>query len=165
MRRVILIVYLIIGLSILGKSELYAQEGRFTALFLTKFTEYIKWPEKTGQHVIGVYKSDEIMNHLASFAEKKANVKVVKLSSPREASRCDLVYLPRSEDGMLASFAEVIGNSSVVLVSQDSKMTSQGADIGFFMKEGKLRFALKESSMSNKQLKVSRSLLVLAEVI
>ena len=57
-----------------------AQGAKYYALFMSKFTDYIKWPGTPSQIVIGVYGSKEVTKELEKFTSKKENIKIMNIS-------------------------------------------------------------------------------------
>ena len=142
-----------------------AQEAKYYALFMTKFTDYIKWPSSPVPIVIGVYGDKEIMSELQKFIASKENIEIRDISSPADAVTCQVVFLANSKNEEFELIKKGIGNKEILLVTEAGNFAEQGAGISFFLDAAKLRFRLNKQSIDDKNLKVSSSLLKLAEVI
>ena len=74
MKKTIIITILFsIGLSWLALPT-SAQNTKFYALFMAKFTDYIQWPNSNDQIVIGIYGSQDIISELVKFSANKRNI-------------------------------------------------------------------------------------------
>ena len=142
-----------------------AQEAKFYALFMAKFTDYIHWPSSPDPIVIGVYGDQEIISELGKFAAKKEKIEIRDISSPSDAVVCQIIFLADSKNGEFENINKGIGNKEILLVTENGSFAEQGAGISFFLDDAKLRFRLNKQSMDARNLKVSSSLLTLADVI
>ncbi|CAE7410429.1 unnamed protein product [Symbiodinium microadriaticum] len=141
------------------------EEAKFKALFLMKFCEYIEWPGGNGNLVIGVMDSDDVGNELLTFASQKDNIQVKRISSANEAAQCNIVFVSGSAKKNLGSIAQRIGSNSTLLVADDEKKMDEGADIGFFLEDNKLRFVISKSNIESKKMLPSSKLLALGKAI
>ena len=142
-----------------------AQESKFKALFLYKFAEYIEWPSNPGKIVVGVAGSTDVADHLSTFAASRGTIEVVPLQGPSGYNKCNIVYVPSALDGQIDQYKSNIANTSVLLVSENMTMVSKGADIGFYLEAGKLRFVINKKSIESKSMIPSSKLLALGKPI
>ncbi len=142
-----------------------AQESKFKALFLYKFAEYIEWPAHSGKIVIGVAGQTDVLDHLSSFAASRGTIEVISLQGPADYNKCNIVYLSGSQDGQVDTYVSNIGKTSILLVAENDGLISKGADIGFFLESGKLRFVISQSSIESKSMVPSTKLLALGKTI
>lgn len=142
-----------------------AQESKFKALFLYKFAEYVEWPSGNGNLVIGVVDSPDILKYLTEFAMKKPNLSVINVKAVGESSKCNIIFLPKNKDKEVAIYQKQIGYNSILLVTENSKLTGKGADIGFYIEAGKLRFMLSEKDIRSKKMVPNSKLLALGKSI
>ena len=142
-----------------------AQEAKFYALFMAKFTEYIHWPNSYDKIVIGVYGDQEIISELGKFTAKKDKIEIRNISSLADAEKCQIIFLANSKNGEFENINKGIGNREILLVTENGNFAEQGAGISFFLDDTKLRFRLNKQTMDSRNLRVSGSLLALAEVI
>lgn len=142
-----------------------AQESKFKALFIYKFAEYIEWPSGKKNVTVGIAGKSGVSKELSNFAASKGNMTVLDIAGPNEAGKCDIIFLPNSEDSELSAYNSAIGSKSVLVVSENSDLTGKGSDIGFYLESGKLRFLIDEKSIRNKKMIPSSKLLALGKPI
>ncbi len=143
----------------------YAQEGKFHALFLTKFAENVRWPGASNTYVIGVAGNSSVYDYLVSFTKAKPNLSVIKLNSASEVKQCQIVFIPRSADKDISDFVDNVGNASILIVSENDRLTGKGSDIGFFLENGKMRFLVSKASLESKNLVMGTNLLGRGKVL
>ena len=132
---------------------------------MAKFTDYIQWPNSNDQIVIGIYGSQDIISELVKFSANKRNIEVIKISSVTDAQKCQLVFLADSKKSEFESINASIDGKQILLVTENELFVEKGADISFFLEDTKLRFKINKRTIESKKLKVSGSLLALAEVV
>ncbi|UXX78290.1 YfiR family protein [Reichenbachiella carrageenanivorans] len=142
-----------------------AQESKFKALFIYKFAEYIEWPSGNKNVTVGVAGNSDVYQELSNFAATKGNMTVVNINAPADANKCNIVFLPKSQDKQISSYDSTIGGKSILVVSDNSDMVGKGSDIGFYLESGKLRFLISEKSIKNKKMIPSSKLLALGKSI
>ena len=142
-----------------------AQKAKYYALFIAKFTDYIQWPNSNEKIVIGVYGDQEIISELGKFTAKREKIQIKNISSLADTQDCQVIFLADSKNGEFETINNGIGNKEVLLVTENGSFTAHGAGISFFLDDDKLRFRLNKQTMDSRNLKVSSSLLSLAEVI
>lgn len=142
-----------------------AQESKFKALFIYKFAEYVEWPSAPAKLTVGVLGSTDVQKELSAFAASKGGMEVIKISSPADAAKCHMVFVPGSQDGSIGGVKSAIGSKSVLVVADNSDLVTQGADIGFFIDAGKLRFKINKQNIESKQMIPSSKLLQLGQSI
>jgi len=161
MKKIILpITFILITVSVVQ-----AQESKFKALFIYKFSEYITWPSGGSQVTIGVLGDTPVYNELAKIAQSKSDLSIIKLSSLSKLSECQIIYLPGNRSKSASSIQSQIGSRSILLVADDKSTTGEGSDIGFFLQGGKLRFLIHESGIRKKRMIPNSKLLALGQTI
>jgi hypothetical protein len=151
--------------------QIWAQEGKFKALFLFNFTKYIEWPPayRQGDFVIGVYGNDNIVSHLETVASKmkvgSQSIIVRKYASVNEIGRCQILFLPQSKSTELNSIMNKLSSTNTLLVADKSGMVKQGSAISFFDDGGELKFEISKVNIEKAGLKVNSSLLVLGKPV
>ncbi len=152
-------------LACLVVSPLMAQEGKFKALFLVKFSEYVEWPGGNSSMILGVAGDAEVLQAAQEYAIKKEGLQVKKITSPADAKSCSIVFLSKSELGSLGNYISTIGQSSTLLVIDGKDKVRQGADIGFYLEDNKLRYLINKSTIESKKMIPSSRLISLGTVI
>ncbi len=152
----------------LGNTKIQGQDvGKYQALYIYNFTKYIQWPGASQQLVIGVLGSGTINRELQKMAANKGTdkLKLIKLTSYDNLNDCNIIFLAKDQDRNLELVLEKTKGKSVLVISESEGLAQKGAGISFFMEDNKLRFTINKGAIEERQLKVSRNLLVLAKVI
>jgi len=159
-----------LGLCIIGTmSEVRAQETsiyRLQSLFLYNFTKHIKWENVEGQtFTVGIYGNTEALNEINANLSTKTvwgkNIKVIAINSAAEASKCQIVYLPKSNRKKVTDFMSTLPTTNTLIVTEED-LTSEGAAISFVLNDTKVGFKVNKDRLEGAGLKVSASLMSLS---
>lgn len=142
-----------------------AQGSKFKALFIYKFAEYIEWPSQGNEATVGVVGNSDVYEQLKTLAGQKQNLSVIQVENPSDATKCSILYLPLSQKDKTQAYSTAIGNSSVLIVSDEGELTGKGVDIGFYLEGGRLRFFISEEDIKAKKMLPSSKLLALGKAI
>ena len=161
MRNIVIIIVVLLS-SIIG-TKATAQVGKFQALYLVNFTKNLNWP---GERVtIGVVGNSKALIELESLAAKYPNISLKKISGGESVKDCQMIFLPSAQSRNMSLIQGKIGNSPIVLVTEDQSLISDGAEIGFYLEGNKLKFALNKSALNNAGVTASDKLLAVAKVV
>ncbi|MGL1887697.1 MAG: YfiR family protein [Reichenbachiella sp.] len=128
-----------------------AQESRFKALFLSKFVEYVSWPNDTQDQVIGVFGESEVYDALVEMSIT-TGIKVIQILQVNDYNKCDMIYVPESMKLFTPKLKEQIGDKSVLVISDVKDQVGSSADIGFFIDKGRLMFFIDADSIRSKNM-------------
>lgn len=159
-KLIILFISVTLGLT------LCAQTGipKAQALFIYNFSRLIEWPAdyKTGPFIIGVYGNSSALNELNSYANGKMvgtqKISVKKYDSPAEISKCHILFVAFSKSKEIESIASSLGSKSTLIVSEKNGACNNGAAINFLVVGDKLKFEIKPSNATAKNIKLSSKL-------
>jgi hypothetical protein len=160
----------VLGLCMIGiMNEVRAQETsiyRLQSLFIYNFTKHIKWENVEGQtFTVGIYGNTEALKEInANLSSKMVwgkNIKVVAINSAAEASRCHIVYLPKSNRKKVTDFMGTLPTTNTLIVTEED-LTTEGAAISFVLNETKVGFKVNKDRLEGAGLKVSTSLMSLS---
>lgn len=141
------------------------QESKIQALFILKFIENVSWPEDRKDIVIGVVGKSETLAELESRLKlKNPNGIVIKKITPSEASTCDAVYVPSSEDKVIGTVTASINDKSVLIITE-SDFSRKGSGISFIEEAGRMNFIVNKNAIEAKGMRVSNSLLTLGKKV
>lgn len=160
---------LVASISCFNVSHTIAQGNvyKIHSLFLYNFTKHIQWAEVGDVFTIGVYGSDIALKEVqANFSGKKFSGKdfrVINIAGIGDMNTSDLVYMPKSNKNKILNLFEEADKKNTLFVSEDD-LTEYGFPISFLLKNEKLTFKVSKSNLENAGLKISSSLLSLAEV-
>lgn len=144
----------------------FAQDlGKYHALFIGKFIDYIEWPQGNSQLTIGVIGDPNAYAALESGLGARGKAKVKKVNSASEINDCQIIFIPSSQNKEFEAINSATANKPVLVITESEQYARKGATISFYLDNGKLRFLLNESTASQHKLKVSSGLTSLATVL
>lgn len=148
-----------------GQANVY----KIHSLFIYNFTKHVQWSEDVGDtFTIGVYGSSAALSEVKkSFAGKKFSnkeIRVINVAGLGDVKTSDLVYFPKSNKNKILNLFEDVDKSNTLFVSEDD-LIEFGIPISFFLKNNKLAFKVSKGNLEALGLKISSSLLSLAEVV
>lgn len=164
MKKTLVIMTILLS-GVFASQDSFAQESKFKALFIYKFAEYVQWPGSPSTLTVGIVGSTDVSEKLSSFAATKGGMEVIPINSASDAAKCHMLYVPDSEDKNISLYTNFISKKSILLVADNSSRVGRGADIGFYMEAGKLRFKIDKQNIESKKLVPSSKLLALGESI
>ena len=138
------------------------------ALFIYNFTKYVEWPveKDPARIVIGFYGPSPVIDELKKVcANKKVRDKVVEIRQANdvtEASKCDIFFIPQSENEDFKYLNDQLLGKGVLIVTEEKGMAQKGASINIIEMDNNVRFELNETSVRRAGLKISSQLLSLA---
>ncbi len=139
------------------------------SLFVYKFTQYIEWPTKTGDFVIGVIGNSPILAELEAIAASKKvdtrTIVVKKMSATADLTGCNMVFISENQSSNLATISSKLQGKPILIVSETNGGAKKGAGINFVIIDEKMKFELNKASIEKQGLKVSGDLTKLAIVV
>lgn len=144
----------------------HAQDGKFQAIFLYKFIENVNWPDARKTLVIGMIGETDVQDEFEKMLKARGNNNLtVKKITAGEATSCDVVFLPKSQNSGFNSLLEKTIGKSILIVTEASNLAKNGAGISFLKEGNRLTFGINKSSLEARSLKVSNALLALSKEI
>ncbi|MBI1769386.1 MAG: YfiR family protein [Bacteroidetes bacterium] len=167
MKKLVLSVALII--SVLAG---FAQSQNFQThtLFMYSFTRFVQWPaeESTGDFEIVVLGDSPILNELKAMSEKKKagsrTIHVSKISSIADFKKGHILYVPTDWTAKYAEVNAKIGESPVLLVTEQAPTANKGCINFVNNKDGRLAFELNQTQMGKHKLRATAELTRMAIV-
>lgn len=146
--------------------KIYSQSSvaQAQAIFVYNFTRLIEWPAeyKTGDFVIAIYGAGELSNEIKPYTSSKMvgsqPIKVIKINTIDELSKCHILFVGFSKTKELPAITAKVGNNSTLLITEKKGGIDGGATINFTLVEDKLRFELKASNATKVGLKIHSNL-------
>jgi len=152
-----------------------APEYQVKAVFIYKFTTYIRWPAPAGTDaltpfVIGIIGKDPFgpsLNEVVRAQTVQGRViRIRALSRVEEALECNLVFVSSSERGSLGRIFAALRGAPVLTVGDMDRFAEQGGMIGLVTtEENHIRFDINKATIERAGLKASSQLLHLARII
>lgn len=163
MRKTYLLLLILLFLS--GNYDSLAQDlSKYHALFISKFIDYIEWPDD-GKLTIGVVGNSRVLIELQNTVEKRGEARLKKVAGMEGVEDCDIIFIPSSQNKLFSRLKDATSGQNVLIITEDESLAARGAGVSFYTEGGKLKFIINQSVVASQQLKVSKSLLVLARVI
>ena len=144
-----------------------AQIDRYRATFLYKIISYVEWPNKKAKRKIGFLGNSRTLIEFQAILKSRGgtNIVVQKISQANDIQNCDLVYIPTAQNRNFSMILSLTKGRSVMVISETPELVKKGAGIGFYIKGQKLKFIINQSVVEKKSIKISGTLLQLADVI
>ena len=156
-------IYLLLGLLFLCMIS-HAQSYSTHALYIYSFSKHITWPDQESEEYfkIGVVGESAIVAPLQKMASlKKVNNQIVKImtfGSVDEIQDCNILFLPLTQSGNFAKVMEVVGDRSILLITEKDGLGDQGSCINFVMKDKRLMFEINNDAINKANLEVAAEL-------
>jgi hypothetical protein len=153
-----------------GNITVYAQSNiyKLHSLFIYNFTKHVQWTNIDDGFTIGVFGSENALKEVkANFAGKKfsgKDIQIIKVSGIGEANASQLIYTPKSNANKILNLFEDADKNNTLFVSEDD-FIENGFPISFVINGSKLGFKVSKKNLEACGLKISSSLLSLAEVV
>ncbi len=156
--------YFLVHSSIQAQSNIY----KLHSLFMYNFTKHVQWDDTGSNFTIGVFGSQNALKVVkASFAGKKVSgkeIRVINIAGIGDANACQLIYTPKSNKNKILNIFDDTDKNNRLFVSEDDLVT-KGFPISFIITGSKLGFKVSKKNLANCGLKMSSSLLSLADVV
>ena len=155
-------------------SEQGADEYTTKAAFLYKFTRYTKWPESAFRERdsplrIAVFGKDPFGAALdEALRDKRIGAHpLLRLSFPTlsELGECHVLFVPGGSNSELQALRRHYKDQPVLIVGDSLESAEQGALIGLYLEQSRIRFAVNVESVRSSSLELSSELLKLAKRI
>ena len=148
----------------------YAQANiyKLHSLFIYNFTKHIQWPEVGDKFTIGVFGNESALKEVkANFTGKKfsgKDIRVINIVGIGDANASQLVYMPKSTKSKILNMFDDADKSNTLFVSEDD-LIKEGFPISFTITKAKLGFKVSKKNLDASGLKISSSLLSLAQIV
>jgi hypothetical protein len=142
--------------------------GELQAAYIFNFAKYIKWPGNADVFVIGVAGETDILDALQNTLKGKKvggrEIEIRTITTPEEAAKCRIVYLPASNSAAIDDLRMSIFGKNFLIVTEED-LIRRGACISFVVENDRLRFKLRKAALEAAGLEASEGLLKLAILI
>ena len=148
-----------------------AQDDKFKALFIYKFTQYMEWPtsKQTGDFKIGVLGSSPITNELKAFTAKRTvgqqKIVVEEIMSIADCPKYHIVFVPAKASSNVGEIAKSVVNKGVLVVTDKQGMAAEASGINFIKDAGQQSFEISVKHLTEHGVKAGKSLLSLGNTI
>lgn len=145
------------------------KEDKVKAAIIYKLTKFITWPEKKQTLTLCIIGSGAINSELLKINHKFSMGR--KFSVTRQNPKapldklCDLVYIHNTKVSDTQEVLNILGNKSVLTISDSDQFVYQGGVIGLFRTGSRIQFAISKSAAKNAHISISSQLMGLAKVV
>jgi C4-dicarboxylate-specific signal transduction histidine kinase len=129
------------------------------AKLVSKFAKHITWPDDARQNkfIIGVYKDTEKYEYFRKYFENRSvkdkDILVTLINKFSEARDANILYLSSDERNSLTSANDNIRNSSILIITEDSKEPHKSMiDISYNKQKSKINFRINDTKINKQQL-------------
>ncbi len=155
----------------LGAEDDAGGEYELKAVFITKFLQYISWPEGQAPErwrvvVVGQGPLVEPLQDVAaqlSASDQPMEVTVVEALDPLPP--CEVLVLSERDPVVLWALAAQTAGQPVLTVGDVAGTAEQGLAVSFTLEQSRLRFQINPDALDRAGLRASSRLLALAEVV
>lgn len=170
MIRFLIKISLILGIVFLYMNSARAQEEKYITLYIYNFTKHIEWPDEyqSGDFVIDVLGHNSVYEALQNMLREKSRGKqTFVVNHPSTVDQinpdCNILFVGHWRSKEIADALNRVGDNGTLVVSEKAGMLKQGADINLMIKNQKILYEMKKSSLTNRGLSYSVDLTSLAE--
>lgn len=171
-KRIIIFLFLIL---ISFKSFSQANVYVLKAVYLEKFSRFIKWPEESLMNdqdkpfVISVIGNTPLTKNLEQiYAVQKVNNKNViikRISNLYEIENSHILVIAESEKKNLQNILTLTKDLPILTISEAPDFAKKGVILNFYEENNKLRFEINETAVLQSPLQMSYYLLNSAKII
>jgi len=144
--------------------------AKVKAAYLYNIAKFVEWPDGAaeGAIVIGVVGEHPFGNQLPRLASQRISGRrlvVRRLEYGDGLAGCHIVFLGEGMAGACAAAVEGLADHPVLTVSEARDFASQGGVIELIQRDGKVRMKINPEAATARQIKLSRQLLSVAEIV
>ena len=148
-------------------------EYQIKALFLYNFLNFVDWPVDSSIYssptinvcIIGDDPFADALDDIRNETVKGKKLAIRFYRPLDEPEGCHLLFIPASEKNHAGHILRPVREANVLTVGDTDELVRQGAVIGFFIEQKKVRFAINMEAASRAGLKISAKLLKLAKIV
>lgn len=162
----------IISVSMVKASNMNASssiplELKVKTSYIYNFTRFIEWPDSSGDKIkICVLGEDNISRLLKEVINKRLETDKFEVITDfnSDLTDCQIVYISKSVKNFV-NLLEKLKMHDVLTVSDTDSFVANGGMIGFFNKNGKIRFEVNLQRTNAANIHLSSKLLGLAKIV
>ena len=151
-------------------SQAHSQEEKYITLYLYNFTKHIEWPDEYqgGDFVIDVLGHTSVYEKLNVMLKSKSkegqNFIVNHPAQVEEIDpNCNILFVGHWKSNLLESALKRVGEHGTLIVTEKGGMLDKGSDINLVIRNEKIMYEMKKSSLQARGLSFSMDLTSLAQ--
>lgn len=153
-------------------SEEQAKFGEYEVrvAFLLVFAKYTEWPESTlpagSPLVVGMMGEWPVgFQDLTKASIKGRRVILKQFRNPSEIQSCQILYFPSDQERLLPELKKKLAAMNVLTVGETSRFIGYGGALQVFSEDGRLRFVINRTALTQASLRVEAKALNLAKQV
>ena len=170
----VLVMLVFLYIPVLQAQQRRVSEYQVKATYLYNFGRFVKWPSsatatKTDAFSICVLGQDPfgpiLDSTLAGETLEGKSLKVKRISTPREAGECRILFISSTEENHLKEILATLEESCVLTVSDMPAFSRRGGMIQFVLEGDRVRFEINLTRAETAKLTLSSELLKVATAV
>lgn len=170
----VLVMLVFLYIPVLQAQQRRVSEYQVKATYLYNFGRFVKWPSsataaKTDAFSICVIGQDPfgpiLDSTLAGETLEGKSLKVKRISTPREAGECRILFISSTEENHLKEILATLDESCVLTVSDMPAFSRRGGMIQFVLEGDRVRFEINLTRAETAKLTLSSELLKVATAV
>ncbi len=149
------------------------KEYQVKAVYLFNFSKFINWPASAFDNsrtsiricVLGKNPFDDFDRLVKGKKVQKRRVTVEHLSDYRQANRCHILFVSKSEKGNQAAILAYTQQYPILTVSDIRNFVVRGGMIQFYIRGRKVRFMIDPDTVQEAGIRASANLLRVAKIV
>jgi hypothetical protein len=149
------------------------KEYQVKAVYLFNFSKFIKWPSSAFNSsrtpiricVLGKNPFDDFDKLVQGKRVQKRRVTVEHLHDYRQANRCHILFVSKSEKGNQAAILAYTQQYPILTVSDIRNFVVRGGMIQFYIRGRKVRFMIDPDTVKERGIRASANLLRVARIV
>lgn len=138
------------------------------AAFLLNFAKFVEWPgDATQPLTLCVFEDAAVEDALAELVNggPVGGRPVVLAKGSRALRTCHLLYVGGVDPARIAATLDEAKAGPILTVGDGDRFVRRGGMIGFFVEDGRMRFAINPDTAQRAGLRLSSRLLSLARIV
>jgi len=169
---VLILMFLISGISI-GNAQNSPYEKELKAAYLYQFLRFVQWDNNFEEKISDAYYitilgDEELVSYFDPILKKKVlgrNLVVKSVKSIKDVELSHILYISSESFLNDGKIPESIKNSGMLLVGETVNFSERNGIIGFYKKDGRIKFSINNGIAKESKIKISSKLLVLASIV
>jgi|SRR5579872_3965830 len=172
--RWLCVMLVLLYVPVLQAQQPKVSEYQVEATYLYNFGRFVKWPSsatvaKADAFSICVLGQDPfgptLDSTLAGETLEGKSLKVKRISTPRDAGECRILFISSTEENHLKEILAALDESGILTVSDMPAFSRRGGMIQFVLEGDRVRFEINLASAENARLTLSSELLKVASAV
>lgn len=168
--RLLTVAFVVIFSNIQMHVEAQTTNYQVYALFVMNIAKYSSWPAEISEFRITVFGKSKIYDELVKLSATKTingtPIKVNQTDNLSEIGNQEMVFLSDGKSNALNEVLQAAQGRPIMVVAEREGLVKRGAGFSFVTTESNtLRFDINNTDLEKRQIKVSKNLTILANMV